>query len=297
MSLSGRMTAYVCNEEEKAMGWFFGVPRGICSAATFALVLTPAVCGAQSATAGEGKSGPAADVFDVAVIRPNPGEDRPGSSHSHIWSAPTDGHFKAQNVTALALIQWAFGMAETRIDGGPAWMRAKKFDMEAKADPAVDEQMRALDSGEARQRKQRMLQALLADRFALKTHEETRTLPLYALVVAKGGPRIGAPKLNGTVINTGNSTLTVQGEHSLQMLAEQLSRTLGRVVEDKTGLDGRFELKLKWAQDDGAAPGQSAESGPSLFTALEEQLGLKLEPGKGPVTILVVDHIELPSEN
>jgi uncharacterized protein (TIGR03435 family) len=281
------------------MSSFSGARRALCGAAAFAMVMTSAICGAQSATADAETGGTqtTSPVFDVAVIRPNPGEDTPGSSRSHIWSAPTDGHFKAQNVTALALMQWAFAMSETRIDGGPAWIRAKKFDMEAKPDPAVDEQMHILDSGEVRQRKQRMVQTLLADRFGLKVHRETRILPLYALVVTKGGPKIGTPKLSGTVINTGNSTLTVQGEHSLRMLAEQLSRTLGRVVVDKTGLDGRFELKLKWTQDDGSSPGQSAESAPSLFTALQEQLGLKLEPDKGPVEILVIDHIELPSEN
>src|ERR1700676_3067297 len=234
------------------MSLCFGARRAISGVAVCALVLTPAICRAQAAT-GESehpKTAVSAAGFDVAVIRANPGEDTMGSSHSHIWSAPTDGHFRAQNVTALALIQWAYAMAETRIDGGPAWMRAKKFDMEAKPDPAVDEQMRTLDSGDVKLRKQRMVQALLADRFGLKVHQETRILPLYVLVVAKGGAKLGPQKLNGTVINLGSSTLTVQGEHSLQMLAEQLSQTLGRVVVDKTGLDGRFELKLKWSSDD-----------------------------------------------
>src|SRR5580692_7371823 len=173
---------------------FSGGGRAMCGAAMFGLILTPAICRAQSAKPEEGKSASAAaaPVFDVAVIRPNPGQDTMGSSHSHIWSGPTDGHFKAQNVTALALIQWAFAMPETRIEGGPAWMRAKKFDMEAKPDPAVDEQMCALDSGEVRLRKQRMVQTLLADRFGLKVHQETRTLQIYALVVAKGGAKFQA---------------------------------------------------------------------------------------------------------
>jgi uncharacterized protein (TIGR03435 family) len=289
-------------ERDVAMGSFSGVRRAICGAATCALFLTPAFCRAQSAAAEKGKSASAAATFDVAVIRPNPGEDTMGSSHSHIWSAPTDGHFKAQNVTALALIQWAFALSENRIDGGPAWMRAKKFDMDAKPDPAVDEQMRALDSSEVRLRKQRMLQALLADRFALKTHEETRILQLYVLVVAKGGPKFKASEKNGTSFNTNNSNgnvqMTVQGsDHTLRLLAEQLGRSLGRVVVDKTGLDGRFDLTLKFVSDDAGSTGPDALSGPSVFTALQEQLGLKLEPEKGPVEMLVIDHIELPSEN
>jgi uncharacterized protein (TIGR03435 family) len=261
------------------------------------------LCGAQSAAeAGKPATVAAAPVFDVAVIRPNPGQDTMGSSHSHIWSAPTDGHFRAQNVTALALIQWAFARPENRIDGGPAWMGATKFDMEAKSDPVVDGQFSKLSSSEGRERKQRMLQALLAERFALKTHEETRVLPLYALVVAKGGAKFKASEKNGTSVSTNNSNgnvqIIVQGsDHTLRLLAEQLGRSVGRVVVDKTGLDGRFDLTLKFVSDDAVSAGTDAPSGPSVFTALQEQLGLKLEPEKGPVEILVIDHIELPSEN
>lgn len=145
-----------------------------------------------------------------------------------------------------------------------------------------------------------MLQALLADRFTLKVHQETRELPIYTLVVAKGGPRFQPSKINGTTINSGIAYITVVGsDHTVALLAEQLSRTLGRVVMDKTGLDGRYELTLKWATDEGGAGtgGSSADAGPSIFTAIQEQLGLKLESGKGPIPILVVDHLEKPSEN
>jgi hypothetical protein len=130
-----------------------------------------------------------------------------------------------------------------------------------------------------------MLQALLGDRFALKVHQETRELPIYALVVAKGGPRFQASTINGTTIRNGNAYITVTGsDHTVALLAEQLSRTLGRVVVDKTGLDGRYELTLKWSTDEVAdgPGGPSADAGPSIFTAIQEQLGLKLESGKGP---------------
>jgi uncharacterized protein (TIGR03435 family) len=263
--------------------------------AAILLALAPP-CFAQSKAAGT----PAA--FDVAVIRPTTTQDVMGSSHSHIWSAATDGHLKAQNVTPLALIQYAYALPEIRIEGGPDWIRTRKFDLEAKSDPALDDQFGKLPSDEARARKLRMLQALLADRFALKVHEETRTQPIYALLVAKGGPKFGPSQKNGTTASTssnnGNVTMTVQGtDHTLRVLAEQLSRRLGRIVVDKTGLDGRFDLTLKWVSDDLSAAGPDAPSGPSLFTALQEQLGLKLESEKGPVTILVIDHIEPPSDN
>ncbi len=261
------------------------------------------VCCAQSPagrTVPTVPAGPASNAspgFDVAVIRPNPGDT---TGHSHIWSSASDGNFKAQNVTAMDLIRYAFGMPETRIAGGPAWMRSAKWDVEAKSDPAIDAQLRGLDSAPAREQKQHMLQALLADRFALKVHQENRELPIYALVVAKGGPRFQPSKINGTTINNGNAYITVTGsDHTVALLAEQLSRALGRVVVDRTGLDGRYELSLKWTPDDAAAPSSTAnaDAGPSIFTAIQEQLGLKLESGKGPVPILVVDHIETPSEN
>ena len=240
-------------------------------------------------------------AFDVAVIRPTTTRDVMGSSHSHIWSAPTDSHLKAQNVTTLMLIQNAFNVPEMRIEGGPPWINTKKFDLEAESGPALDEKLRKLPSDQAREQKRRMLQALLADRFALKVHEETRTLPIYTLVVAKGGPKFQPSQKDGTTINSngnnGNVTMTVQGsDHTLRLLAEQLSRSIERIVVDKTGLDGRFDLTLKWVSDDITAR-SDAPAGPSLFTALQEQLGLKLEPDKGPVTILVVDHLGPPSEN
>ncbi len=272
-----------------------------CAAAAFVLATAVPLCCAQSQAAQTIPAAPAGPApsaspgFDVAVIRPNPGDM---TGHSHIWSSASDGNFKAQNVTAMELIRFAFGMPETRIAGGPGWMRSEKFDVEAKADPVVDAQLRGLDSAAAREQKQHMLQALLAGRFALKVHEETRQLPIYALVVAKGGPRFQPSKINGTTINNGNAYITVAGsDHTIALLAEQLSRTLGRIVVDKTGLDGRYELSLKWTPDDAAAPLSSADTSASIFTAIQEQLGLKLESQKGPVPILVIDHIDLPSQN
>jgi uncharacterized protein (TIGR03435 family) len=267
------------------------------------LVLATAIplCRAQAGpTAPVAPAGPesnTAPAFDVAVIRPNPGDT---TGHSHIWSSASDGNFKAQNVTAMELIRYAFGIPETRISGGPGWMGSAKFDLEAKSDPAIDAQLQGLDSASAREQKQHMLQALLADRFTLKVHREIRQLPIFALVVAKGGPRFQPSKINGTTINSGNANIKVSGsDHTVALLAEQLSRTLGRVVVDKTGLDGRYDLTLKWATDEPVAGtgGSSADAGPSIFTAIQEQLGLKLESGKGPVPILVVDHLEKPSEN
>jgi uncharacterized protein (TIGR03435 family) len=285
------------------MNSHFGLQRMVSAASPFVLTMAIPLCCTQSQTSQTVPTGPegltsrALPRFDVAVIRPNPGDT---TGHSHIWSSASDGNFKAQNVTAMELVRYAFGMPETRITGGPSWMRSAKWDMEAKSDPATDAQLRGLDSAPAREQKQHMLQALLTDRFGLRVHQETRELPIYALVVAKGGPRFQPSKINGTTVNNGNASITVTGtDHTVALLAEQLSRSLGRIVVDQTGLDGRFELSLKWTPDDAAAGSGTAlaETGPSIFTAIQEQLGLKLESRKGPVPILVIDHIDLPSQN
>ncbi|KAA6456237.1 TIGR03435 family protein [Acidobacteria bacterium AB60] len=266
--------------------------------AILALGLMPSM--SQTPAAALKEAGPVG--FDVAVIRPTAAGDVMGSSHFHIWSAPTDSHFKAQNVTAFALIRYAYEMPEFQVEGGPGWIRSKAFDVEARSDAALDEEFRKLPSAEARQRKLRMIQTLLAERFGLRVHQETRTEPVYALVVARGGPRFSASKADGTTVSNsqgaGGSTMTVKGsDHTLRILAEQLSRTMGRVVLDKTGLDGRFDLTLKWVPDDVTPSSPDAPGGPSLFTALQEQLGLQLKEEKDPVQVLVIDHIDPPSDN
>jgi uncharacterized protein (TIGR03435 family) len=198
------------------------------------------------------------------------------------------------------LIRWAYEMPETRILGAPAWASSTMFNIDAKADPAVDGQLHSLTSDAGRSQKERMVQALLANRFKLVTHTETRDLPTYALVVAKSGPKLGSVQDNGSFVNHGRDHLEVQGPNSVSLLAEELSKEIGRPVVDQTGIAGRYDLTLKWTPDDRAPSTDSSDasrSGPSLYTAIQEQLGLKLEPTRGPVEVLVVDYVEKPSEN
>jgi uncharacterized protein (TIGR03435 family) len=258
---------------------------------------------AQSPAAQPQSAAPSTPVFDIAAIHVYIPE---AHEHSHIWIWPFDSHFKAQNVTLSALIHWAFDMPETRILAAPAWAGTTRFSIDAKADSSVDEQMHNLAAEAARAQQEKMVQALLADRFKLATHRETRELPIYLLVVAKGGPRLGAPPPNGAFINHGRDHIEIQGyTNGVSALAEELSQEVGRDVVDKTGITGRYDLKLTWTPDDRAASAASgtdavspaADSGPSIFTALEEQLGLRLEPSKGPVQVLVIDRAELPSAN
>ena len=257
---------------------------------------TPAIPHSSDAAAG-------IPEFDVAAIRQNNSDH---TARSHIYSSPNDGQFKTINVPLKMLLQFAFGLPETRIVGGPDWLNTIKFDVEAKADSAVDDRMRALSPSEGKLMKQKMVQALLAERFKLVDHEETRELPIYALVTAKGGPKLQDAKSNGLTIDSWNSKIEVRGgNNTIELLAEELAKKVGRVVMDKTGIQGRYDITLTWTQDDvlssgfggtaGSAP--AADSGPSIFAALQEQLGLKLESQKGPVQVLVIDSIDMPSAN
>lgn len=237
---------------------------------------------------------PASPTFDVAAIHqhiPQPHE------HNSIWTSGTDSHFRAENVSLIGLVHWAYEMPETRILNAPGWAGSTYFNIEASSDASVDQQMAHLTSDAGGLQKQAMVRAMLADRFKLATHVETRDLPVYELVVAKSAPKFGDAKSEGTTISHGRTNIHVQGLNSTTLLAEELSKEVGRPVVDKTGIAGRYDLELRWTPDNMAAANSSAEAPPSLFTALEEQLGLKLKSAKGPVQVLVIDHAQMPSEN
>jgi uncharacterized protein (TIGR03435 family) len=227
-----------------------------------------------------------APAFEVATIKPAaPSSD----GHTHI-NYPPDDRFSAINITLPALMQWAYGMPEKQILEGPSWLSSTRFDITAKVDP---DEIKALSSEQITEMKRRMVQALFAERFHMKVHRETRTLPAYDLVLAKGGAKLQLTQSKGKSIGFGKSHFNGEGL-TTAMIAEELSLIAGRVVVDKTNLIGRYDFKLQWTPDDAAATDDSA---PSLFTAIQEQLGLKLESVKGPVPVLVIDGIEQPSPN
>jgi len=235
-------------------------------------------------------------TFDVASIHINNTET---DGHHHIVSNPAESHFRTVNLALRELIQFAYDMPDSQILGGPAWLDSIMFDIDAKSDPAVDAQLRALPTEQARYQKQLMVQALLADRFGLKVHQETQQLPIYALVIAKDGPRFKPSQINGTTIDTGRARLHVAGsDDTIGILARELAQVLGRVVLNQTGLSGRYDLSLRWTPDDAAASASSSpDIPPDIFTAIQEQLGLKLQSTKGPVPVLVIDSVEKPSPN
>ena len=246
----------------------------------------------------------APSTFDVASIRENTTHDQ--HTHNSIYNDPAESHFRTVNLPIRALLEYAYSLPATQILGGPSWLDSTTFDIDAKSDATVDAQLHALPDIDARQRKRLMVQALLADRFQLKTHQETRELPTFNLVLAKGGPKFKPSEANGTSVSTASGSgiqrIHVQGiDNTIELLARELAQSLDRVVIDKTGIDARYDLTLRWMPADRPPPmlngAPDPNPPPDIFTAIQEQLGLKLEPSKGPVPVLIVDHIEKPSEN
>jgi uncharacterized protein (TIGR03435 family) len=223
-------------------------------------------------------------TFDVASVKvTSHGRGPDGWSHSWI-NVPSPGRLEGVNASMEECIRWAYDVREYQI-AGPSWLNADDacYDIEAKTSP---------DTTKADMRV--MLQNLLADRFKLALHHEERALPVYELVVAKNGPKptlkpAGGDEHAGTRSIGGHVTAT---QISMKEFANQLARWTKIPVYDKTGLAGLFTFKLDYEGDN------HEEGMPTLFTALQEQLGLKLESSKAPVDVLVIEHVErIPSGN
>lgn len=226
--------------------------------------------------------------FDVASIKPN----RSGGGGSAIRGA--SGQITMDNVSLSKVTLWAYGIPDDREYAlvGPEWLSTERFNIQAK-----------FPADSSPQLVRQMTQTLLAERFKLALHRETRQMPVYALVVAKRGPKLHAAE-DGQPRTSSRPGRLDATKITMQKLADLLARLIGREVVDETGLKGVFDFTLEWSPDETQKLAQpdagpaGGTSGPSLFTALQEQLGLKLEGRKGPVQVLVVDHIEkAPTEN
>jgi uncharacterized protein (TIGR03435 family) len=263
----------------------------------FARAGVAVLCGPLIVGVGRAQSpAAAAPQFEVASVKVS----KSGVPAGNVQLTP--GRFRGTDLALQWLILVAYKIRGFQLSGDlPGWTLSERYNVDAKTEDAGSDDRTLL-----------MLQQLLEDRFQLRIHRETREGPVYFLTVGKNGikmqPGICVPAVADLPNECGrfggdgpDATLDWRGVSisapsgvAYRSLAAQLSGNLGRPVIDKTGLTGGFDVHLRWTRDQDATADATA---PSLFTAVEEQLGLKLESGKGPVEYLVVDHVEKPSGN
>ena len=245
-------------------------------------------------------AGQAADkpAFEVASIKRNL------SLEGGTMGISPGGRFRATNAPVFWMILMAYGefqrpLIESQIVGAPDWLHEEHYDIVAKTSAEVaalspQEQFRTIPA---------LLQSLLEDRFKLKVHRETRTLPIYALTFARKDRALG-PRMTRSAIDctkpqqdmskcgfNGAPGRVIAGWIEISTLVNLLANTTEHIVVDRTGLEGRFDVELEWSPD------QTATDKPSIFAAVQEQLGLKLEADRAPVSVVVIDHIERPTED
>jgi len=234
-------------------------------------------------------------TFEVASIHPQSPDD-----HSFFVRPPNRGQFTANGAVAKLLVMLAYDVQESQIVDGPSWFGTEKWDIQAKSENDQH------DVNESRL----MLQHLLADRFGLRLHRSTEQLPVYILTINKGGPKFKPSEATATNLQVGRNSIFMQGG-TIDRLTLTLATALGRPVVNRTGLAGSYDLAVQWDDApirDGGLPG-SADPQPtqptppignergSIFTAMSDQLGLRLDAQHAPVDVLVIDDIKRPSAN
>ena len=269
-------------------------------------------------------------AFEVAAITPNHSGGGRNGNKGTIRSLP-GGRFTAINVTLRELIDAAYQLEPSApLTGAPSWVDSDRFDVVAKAPGNVDDGIRdAVKDGGAKEKvaatrsdspsdEQLMLRALLAERFKLVLRTESREQPIYALTLVRSNGQVGPQLTRSTVdcgttvagkggklaacgVKTGPGMLTARGT-TMAQIAASLSEAVHRTVADRTGLTGAFDASLMWTPDQAQSPGPRAApskradpNGPSLFTALQEELGLKLESARGAADAFAVDHVVRPA--
>ena len=244
-------------------------------------------------------------TFDVATIRPAPPPD--ANFHVSVSSPPHSSRFEATNLPIKALLQIAYGF-DAPVVGAPDWVANTFYTIQARSDEAADARLARLTNNEVRLEKRNAIRMLLAERFGLKTHLETRNTSIYNLVVAKGGVKMQAvppppadgdapppPPPSDVQAHGSQHGLEFDGSNaSMRAIASALSSMVEAPVVDQTGLTGAYNYTLQFGRDWSE---HDPDSWPSIFTAVQEQLGLKLEAVHESVPNLVVDHITKPTEN
>ncbi len=256
-------------------------------------VLGRAIPGAAAqAAAMEAASNNKEVGYEVISIRPH----KSFSGGGGIWFRPVG--LESRSLTLAPLIAGAYGIPnQSQVYGLPGWVASSSYDIQAKVDAQTAEAWKNLSPDQLEKQQEPMLRTLLADRCQLKAHLETRELPVFDLVIAKSGLKMkeAPPEEEHGGYISGNE---MKGSSTaIDWLVLNLAAWSDRKVVEKTGLAGkRFDFDLTWMPED-RRDADPANAGPSIFTALEEQLGLKLVPSKAPVQVLVIDHIERPTPN
>jgi uncharacterized protein (TIGR03435 family) len=240
---------------------------------------------AQAGPAAKRMAADAHPSFAVATIKPHdPDSRRQG------FSAQGD-RFKVEDQSVASLMQYAYGIYGRQIVDASDWVFHDRYDIEGTIDTEGEPNL---------SQQQEMLQKLLADRFGLKFRRDKRELPVYALQIAKGGPKLTAaanPDAEPGQRATGNAMDLTQiyTSSSMSHFILGMQFFLDRPVVDQTGLTGRYDIKLRYAADEARATDPNAP--PGIFTAIQQQLGLKLEPTKASTDVFVIDRVERPSPN
>jgi uncharacterized protein (TIGR03435 family) len=234
--------------------------------------------------------------FEVATIKPSQ-PDRPGKLFGVQGS-----HFRTINTTLADMIKFAYGVQDKQIIGAPSWVESDKFDIEAQPDAP---------GAPNKDQVSMMMQKLLTDRFQLKFHKDTKELPAYVLTAAKTGQKMTKSEVPDQLpglffTNISPATLTVRNATMDDVCHLFQSAVLDRPVVDQTGITGKWNFLLKWTADESQfsgmgvkvpPPSDAADAPPPLFTAIQEQIGLKLDAGKAQIPVLVIDKVEKPSAN
>jgi uncharacterized protein (TIGR03435 family) len=244
-------------------------------------------------------------TFDVATIRPAPPPD--ATFHVSVSSPPHSSRFEVTNLPIKALLQIAYGF-DAPVVGAPDWVANTFYTIQARSDEAADARLARLTDNEVRLEKRNAIRVMLAERFGLKTHLETRNTSIYNLVVVKGGIKmqvVPPPPADGEApppprpadvrAHGSQHGLEFVGSNaSMRAIAGALSSMVEAPVIDQTGLTGTYNYTLQFGRD---WSDHDPDSWPSIFTAVQEQLGLKLEAAHESVPNLVIDHITKPTEN
>jgi uncharacterized protein (TIGR03435 family) len=315
--LSTRVRAVLDGAQTRGRAGALHVATAIVAAALFIAAVAPlrAVREVQAPPDGAQQTPPA---FDTASVKPNKSGDE-----ERLIRLDPGGGLTVVNMQLRYLITWAYQIQNFQLDGGPDWIASDRFDMVAKPE-------REVPSTGGQDARRMMLRTLLADRFKLVMHKETKELPIFELVVAREDGRLGpqlrpaavdcdaraaaaragtpppalaGPPGPGSCGSTMNPLRIRSGGVTLALLASLLEGPAQRLVIDRTGLAGSWDLEVNYTPDRSQLPpgvelpSSIDPNGPSLFTALEEQLGLKLRPARGPVEVLVIDSVQQPAPN